>query len=176
LVFQDRVSLYSPGCPGTHFVDQAGLELRNLPASASQMLGSKVCATTPGTQLFLQGSLVVQADLNLAITKDSLKLLILLPLSQVHMLCKCSSYAAPQFTSSPSTITDLVWNVDVFHRTGKQELCNFLFFQRELPSELWGIFDKEEVDVKVEDKKNEVCMSTKPVFQPFSGQGHRLGR
>jgi hypothetical protein len=34
-VFQDRVSLCSPGCPGTHFVDQAGLELRNLPASAS---------------------------------------------------------------------------------------------------------------------------------------------
>jgi hypothetical protein len=34
-VFRDRVSLYSPGCPGTHFVDQAGLELRNLPASAS---------------------------------------------------------------------------------------------------------------------------------------------
>jgi hypothetical protein len=25
-VFQDRVSLYSPGCPGTHFVDQAGLK------------------------------------------------------------------------------------------------------------------------------------------------------
>jgi hypothetical protein len=24
-----------PGCPGTHFVDQAGLELRNPPASAS---------------------------------------------------------------------------------------------------------------------------------------------
>lgn len=46
---------------------------------------------------------------------------------------------------------------------------------RELPLELQGIFDKEEVDVKVEDKKNEVCMSTKPVFQPFSGQGHRLG-
>jgi hypothetical protein len=28
-VFQDRVSLYSAGCPGTHVVDQAGLELRN---------------------------------------------------------------------------------------------------------------------------------------------------
>jgi hypothetical protein len=41
LVFQDRVSLY--GCPGTHFVDQAGLELRNLPASASWMLGLKAC-------------------------------------------------------------------------------------------------------------------------------------
>ena len=25
--------LYSPGCPGTHFVDQAGIELRNPPAS-----------------------------------------------------------------------------------------------------------------------------------------------
>jgi hypothetical protein len=37
-VFRDRVSLYSPGCPGAHFVDQAGLELRNLPASASGVL------------------------------------------------------------------------------------------------------------------------------------------
>jgi hypothetical protein len=47
-VFLDKVSLYSPGCPGTHFVDQAGLELRNLPASASQVLGLKACTTTPG--------------------------------------------------------------------------------------------------------------------------------
>jgi hypothetical protein len=46
LVFRDRVSLCSPGCPGTHFVDQAGLELRNLPASASQVLGLKACTTT----------------------------------------------------------------------------------------------------------------------------------
>jgi hypothetical protein len=49
LVFRDRVSLYSPGCPGTHFVDQTGLKLRNPPASASQVLGLKACATT--TQL-----------------------------------------------------------------------------------------------------------------------------
>ena len=43
LEFRDRVSLCSPGCPGTHLVDQAGLELRNLPASASasQVLGLK---------------------------------------------------------------------------------------------------------------------------------------
>ena len=39
LVFGDRVSLCSPGCPVTHFVDQAGLELRNPPVSASQVLG-----------------------------------------------------------------------------------------------------------------------------------------
>jgi hypothetical protein len=42
LVFQDRISLYSPGCPETHFVDQAVLELRNPPASASRVLGLKV--------------------------------------------------------------------------------------------------------------------------------------
>jgi hypothetical protein len=36
----------SPGCPGTHSVDQAGLEFRNLPASASQVLGLKACATS----------------------------------------------------------------------------------------------------------------------------------
>jgi hypothetical protein len=44
--FQDKVSLCSPGCPGTHTVDQAGLELRNPPASASQVLGLKACAIT----------------------------------------------------------------------------------------------------------------------------------
>jgi hypothetical protein len=44
------VSLCSPGCPGTHSVDhsvdQAGLELRNPPSSASRVLGLKACATT----------------------------------------------------------------------------------------------------------------------------------
>jgi hypothetical protein len=46
-LFQDKVSPYSSDCPGTHFVDQAGLKLRNPPASASQVLGLKACATTP---------------------------------------------------------------------------------------------------------------------------------
>jgi hypothetical protein len=36
--FGDRVS-------GTHSIDQACLELRNLPASASQVQGLKACAT-----------------------------------------------------------------------------------------------------------------------------------
>ena len=44
--FRDSVSLYSPGCPGAHSVDQAGLELRNPPTSSSQVLGLKACATT----------------------------------------------------------------------------------------------------------------------------------
>ena len=44
--FGDKVSLCSPSCLGTHSVDQAGLELRNPPASASQVLGLKACTTT----------------------------------------------------------------------------------------------------------------------------------
>jgi hypothetical protein len=48
--FLDRVSLCSPGCPGTHSVDQAGLELRNPPASASQVKQrKKVLKDTLGT-------------------------------------------------------------------------------------------------------------------------------
>jgi hypothetical protein len=48
--------MYSSGYPGTHSVDQAGLKLRNLPASASQVLGLKACATTarPLLGLFLE--------------------------------------------------------------------------------------------------------------------------
>jgi hypothetical protein len=35
------------GCPGTHSVDQADLELNDPPASASQGLGLKVCPPLP---------------------------------------------------------------------------------------------------------------------------------
>jgi hypothetical protein len=44
--FLDRVSLYCSSYPKSHSVDEAGLELRDLPASASQVLGLKACATT----------------------------------------------------------------------------------------------------------------------------------
>jgi hypothetical protein len=50
--FQDSISLCIPGCPATHFVDQAGLELRNPPASASQVLGFKECATIAHLNIF----------------------------------------------------------------------------------------------------------------------------
>ena len=55
LVFRDRVSLYSPGCPGTHFVDQAGLELRNPPASASLSSGIKGVRHYTGPIFFKSG-------------------------------------------------------------------------------------------------------------------------
>ena len=41
--FWDIVSLYCPGWPGTHSVDEAGLKLRDPPASASWVLEFKVC-------------------------------------------------------------------------------------------------------------------------------------
>jgi hypothetical protein len=53
LFFRDRISLCSPDCPGTHSVDQAGLELRNPPASASQVLGLKPCATITRLATFI---------------------------------------------------------------------------------------------------------------------------
>jgi hypothetical protein len=45
--------LSRPGYPGTCFVDQAGLELRNLIASALRVLGLEVYDTTPGHFHFL---------------------------------------------------------------------------------------------------------------------------
>jgi len=41
MVEVETVSRY--GCPRTHFVDQAGLQPRDLPPSASQVLGIKAC-------------------------------------------------------------------------------------------------------------------------------------
>ena len=64
--FLDRVSLYNPGCPGTHSVDQASLELRNLPASASQVLGLKACSTTPGYKASLNTRVYNKNNLVLA--------------------------------------------------------------------------------------------------------------
>jgi hypothetical protein len=56
-VFWHRGSLCSPDCPGTHSVDQAGLELRNPPASASQILGLKGVPPLPGVAFtFLSGN------------------------------------------------------------------------------------------------------------------------
>jgi hypothetical protein len=60
--FRDRVSLYSPGCLGTHFVDLASLELRNSPASATQVLGLKACTTTPGRNLVFNGVFFMYAN------------------------------------------------------------------------------------------------------------------
>jgi hypothetical protein len=49
--------MYSPGCLGTHSVDQAGLELRNSPASACLCLPSVeikgVCHHCPAFVQFL---------------------------------------------------------------------------------------------------------------------------
>ena len=47
-----RPLFYSSGWSGTHYVDQAGLELMDdLSASASQVLGLQACACRPGFSL-----------------------------------------------------------------------------------------------------------------------------
>jgi hypothetical protein len=43
---RDRVSLHNSDCLEIHYVNQAGLKLRDLPASVSQVLKLKVCTAT----------------------------------------------------------------------------------------------------------------------------------
>jgi hypothetical protein len=74
------VSLCSPGCPGTHSVDQAGLKLRNPPASASRVLGLKVCTNTARSSLSLSLSLSLSVSVSLSLS-------LLLPLSCVAVAC-----------------------------------------------------------------------------------------
>jgi hypothetical protein len=67
-------SLCSSGCPGTHFVDQAGLELRNPPASASRVLGLKVCALPlPGCLLVLRCGIAMLSSLTSNLKSTCLK-------------------------------------------------------------------------------------------------------
>lgn len=47
------VSLGSSGWPGTHCVDQGGLEVIQNPASASKVLVLEECNTTPEEFIFL---------------------------------------------------------------------------------------------------------------------------
>ena len=78
--------MYSPGCPGTHSVDQAGLELRNLPASASQGLGLRACATTPSSmKLFIieLKELMLKFDFNIPIHFACSSF----SLEQIHAIC-----------------------------------------------------------------------------------------
>ena len=62
-VFRNRVSLDSFDCPGTCLVDQAGFELRDSPASDSQVLGLKVCAPCLSCLIFLRHGLSLNLQL-----------------------------------------------------------------------------------------------------------------
>ena len=69
-VFGSRVSLYIPGCPGPPFVDQAGLELRNLPASAFQVMGLNVCATMRGPYVSLIHTILIALSSDSSLCQD----------------------------------------------------------------------------------------------------------
>lgn len=47
---------------------------------------------------------------------------------------------------------------------------------RVLPLELEGRADEEELEVSIEDMKDEMYVPKKKTFLPFSGRGYRLGR
>ncbi|GAB1298844.1 RPGRIP1 variant-11aa [Apodemus speciosus] len=67
-----RVSLCSPGCPGTHSVDQADLELRNPPASASQVLGLQAASIQENVELIRLKKLLYERSTSLATTEAQL--------------------------------------------------------------------------------------------------------
>ena len=69
-LFGSRVSLYIPGCPGPPFVDQAGLELRNLPASAFQVMGLNVCATMRGPYVSLIHTILIALSTDSSVCQD----------------------------------------------------------------------------------------------------------
>ena len=58
LVVWDRVSACSPGCPGTHSVDQAGFELTQITFLCLRVLGLEVCAKVPSNTLPLSVALL----------------------------------------------------------------------------------------------------------------------
>ena len=68
--FQAKVSLYSPGCPGLPFVDQAGIELRYLPASALQVMGLNVCATMRGPYVNLIHTILIALSSDSGLCQD----------------------------------------------------------------------------------------------------------
>jgi hypothetical protein len=79
VLFQDRVSLYIPGCPATHSVNQAGPKLRNPPASASQVLGFKGVHHHLTTPYFLKMLTTVlpyffeHCEMNITLKKKKIK-------------------------------------------------------------------------------------------------------
>jgi hypothetical protein len=109
--FRDRVSLYSPGCPGTHSVDQAGLKLRNPPASASRVLGLKAFTTTPGFAFSFICVLGIQTQAFMLVWQGRY------PMS--HFPSKCS----PQHSVTLQKIHE------IFFRKKKTFIFNYVYLQ-----------------------------------------------
>lgn len=66
LSFQDRVSPYSPGCPGTYSLDQASLQFRDPPVSVHWVLALEMCTSTTWPSLAcFQCNLLMYASLSL---------------------------------------------------------------------------------------------------------------
>lgn len=85
MVFQDRVFLCSPNCPGTWSFDQAGLKLTESHLPVSRVLGLNACTTTA----YLGFSFLFLFFLNAKIEKDYLGAGIKGNGATLHPACKC---------------------------------------------------------------------------------------
>jgi hypothetical protein len=100
-VLRDRVFLRSPGCPGTHSVDQAGLELRDPPASASSLLELKACLPRLATCILLR-LLSPSPSLSLPLLLLSTDLEVLPNLQMSDSLSPChTGGSAPHYSAQP---------------------------------------------------------------------------
>jgi len=59
-----------PGCPGTYSVDQDGLKFRDLPPSASRVLGLRESATTAYPNFFLKAILKLCRIIIVSVKED----------------------------------------------------------------------------------------------------------
>ena len=89
-------TLYTPGCPRTHSVDQAGLKLKDLPAFASQMLGLKCVPPPRGFTPLLQ----LKPHINFSVSKCSFSLLLYLVSGLNSSKC-CNSSVLPHNPFTP---------------------------------------------------------------------------
>ncbi|GAB1292732.1 Cilia- and flagella-associated protein 119 [Apodemus speciosus] len=109
------VSLYSPGCPGTHSVDQADLELRNPPVSASQVLGLKVKYLDIHSMHRLEKAATVEEMrevlaelLELGSPEQSLRDAIILDLfSHALIFCRQQGFSLEQTSAACALLQDL---------------------------------------------------------------------
>jgi hypothetical protein len=88
--FLRQDSLCNPDCPGTHSVDQAGLELRNPPASASQELRKRPVPPLSGKLLFciLTKNFVKNHKINNNLPKPILAVTVTTGQKQMKVRCR----------------------------------------------------------------------------------------
>lgn len=84
----------------------------------------------------------------------------------------------PEFRESGGCYVLVVMPQTLSNKNSFHRFVLKTFVCRELPLELEGRIgaEDEELEVSVEDMKDEMYVPRKKTFHPFSGKGYRLGR